>query len=221
MKIFLPKQLPDYNLTFLSHDQEISNVVGKCRVDLIVLDSELPGKNGLYWLDWIKHFHPRIPVILVSAKATADERLKGLVSGALDYLSKPFHARELSIRIENIFRRSLSEGTQKTIFIGNIELDFKTNRIDKDGAASYLTQMESDILKLLYINAGTTVSRDEIMEQIRGIKHNPLDRSIDIHINKIRKKLEASPSLIRTVRGKGYSLQLYESDHANRVHNGL
>jgi DNA-binding response OmpR family regulator len=200
-----------YNVVCLPDGSGIPKALEDNHVDVVFLDAKLPGRDGFYWLNWLKNFNPNIPVIMASAKTGEDNRVRGLENGALDYLIKPFSDKELLIRIENIFYHSPARNLQKTIHIGDLALDTTTNYVLKDGEKTKLTLMEANILKLLYHNADTVLSRDEIMEYVRGTKHNPLDRSIDIHINKIRKKIEDDPSkptYIRTVRGKGYRLQL-------------
>ncbi len=200
-----------YIVSCLSDGEGIPSILEKDRFDLVVLDVNLPGKNGFYWLNWLRHYHPTVQVIMASVNTGEDDRLCGLENGALDYLIKPFHDQELLIRIGNIFHHHPSRSIDRTIHIGELTLDTINNRVLKEGIETRLTLLEVNILKLLYLNAGATLSRDDIMQHVRGTKHNPLDRSIDIHINKIRKKIEedsSNPSYIHTIRGKGYCLQL-------------
>lgn len=214
---FLDKYLlkNNYEPICILDGEAIQAALEKHRFDAIVLDLVLPGRSGIYWLKWIKQYHPYLPVVVISAKTGEDDRLLGLESGAQDYIVKPFHSAELLIRIENILKNSPRHSRrQRSVQAGNITLELGKNRIFKDGEEIKLTVIEVNILKLLYINAGATLSRDDISEQIRGAKHHPLDRSIDIHINKLRKKIEedpAKPALIRTIRGKGYSFHLPEA----------
>lgn len=187
--------------------------LGSTRVDLIVLDVELPSKDGFYWLKWLQQYYPHIPVIMASVRGNEHERLIGLEYGARDYLVKPFQCRELLIRIENILGKTQSKSDSTLLRIGELELDTHACTIVNGQKEIKLTLLETSILKLLYINGGAPVSRDDIMAQVKGTSHNPLDRSIDIHINKLRKKIEtdpATPLYIRTVRGKGYRLHLPE-----------
>lgn len=200
----------DFCVKSLGNGEHMPLLLNKNKIDLIVLDIMLPNKNGLYWLKWLQQYYEYIPVIVASVKIDEEDRVKGLENGARDYLIKPFHHKELLIRIENILGKSTSTG-DKYIHIGDMQLDTETGIISKQDISIKLTQLESNILKLLYINSGIVMSRDDIMEQIRGLPHNPLDRSIDIHINKLRKKIEVNPpqpAYIRTVRGKGYRLHL-------------
>lgn len=196
-------------IKFLPDAHELPMLLGKNRIDLIVLDAMLPSQSGLYWLKWLRRYHPHIPVIIASAKADEHDRLIGLENGARDYLVKPFQCKELLIRIKNILGTSPADHYDKIIQIGDLKLDTETRLLIKRDREIKLTELETNILKLLHINFGAVISRDDIMRQIRRTSHNPLDRSIDIHINKLRKKIEdnpAEPSHIRTVRGKGYRL---------------
>ena len=194
---------------------EIPATLEKQRFDAVILDLMLPSRSGLYWLKWIKQYHSYMPVIIISSKVDEDDRLLGLRAGAQDYVIKPFHEAELLIRIENILRGALNNNRQHfSVQMGHIRLDLDKSRIFRNDKEIKLTAIEVNILKLLFLNAGATLSRDDISEQIRGAKHHPLDRSIDIHINKLRKKMEDEPSkpvLIRTIRGKGYSFHLPET----------
>ncbi len=206
--LYLKKYLfqHDYIVSCLTDGEDIPKILKKNKdsFDLLLLDVNLPNKDGFYWLNWVKHYYPSLPIMMISVRSGLDQRLYGLQNGAKDYLIKPFHKQELLIRIKNLFNQ-LQE--QKTI-IGDLVLDKKRNKVFKNGKNLYLTQLEMNILQLLYLNAEKVLSRDDIMLHIRGVKHNPLDRSIDIHINKIRKKIEDDPSepiYIHTIRGKGYS----------------
>lgn len=206
-----------YQITCINDGDQIPATLDKQRFDAIILDLMLPGRNGLYWLKWIKQYYAHTPVIIISSRANEQNRLQGLKAGARDYVIKPFHETELLIRIGNILNNSQPH-SQHLIELGEISLDLDKCRLFKQGQEVALTGIEADILKLFYINAGAVLSRDEISEQIRGVKHQPFDRSIDIHINRLRNKIEdvpAKPLLIKTVRGKGYSLRLPEIDSIN------
>ncbi len=196
---------------FLSDDNKLPYILASNRVDLIVLDVMLPNKSGFYWLKWLRQYHPHIPVIIASVKASEHDRLFGLKIGARDYVSKPFQCGELLIRIENILGQRVPANGAKIIHIGDLKLDIDKGVVFKEECMVKLTELETNILKLLHINSGSVISRAEIISQIRGTTYNPLDRSIDIHINSLRKKIEnnpAEPIYIRTVRGKGYRLHI-------------
>lgn len=210
---FLQKCLSSqgYHVACLTDGSKIPDMLIQSHFDLVVLDARLPGKDGFYWLNWLRDFNPELRVIMASAKTGEDNRVRGLESGASDFLIKPFSDKELLIRIDKIFHHLPAKNIQGTLYIGDMVLDTMTNHVLKEGKKTKLTLMEANILKLLYQNADTIISRDEIMEQVRGTRHNPMDRSIDIHINKIRKKIEndpSNPTYVCTVRGQGYCLKL-------------
>lgn len=214
LPVFLQKYLTQhhYKVTYIANGEEIAAVLDHCTIDAIVLDIILPGKNGFYWLDWLNHNYPHIPVLMASVKTNENDRLQGLEGGAKDYVVKPFHYKELLLRLANVLHKTPASTTSShMIYLGDLRFDISTNKIYSGDAIARLTQMEAQILQLLHQHAGIALSRDEIMQTTRGIKYHPLDRSIDIHINKIRKKIEKNPlqpTLIRTIRGKGYMLQL-------------
>lgn len=213
LQSFLRKYLDQaqYEAESLLDGCHLPGVLGRARTDLIVLDVELPSKDGFYWLKWLQQYHPHIPVIMASIRSNEHDRLTGLEQGARDYLVKPFQCKELLIRIENILGSNQPKQDGTFLRIGELEVDTQACTALKGCQEVKLTLLETSILKLLYINGGAPVSRDEIAAQVRGTSYNPLDRSIDIHINKLRKKIEtdpATPLYIRTVRGKGYRLHL-------------
>jgi DNA-binding response OmpR family regulator len=206
--LYLQKYLSQngYRISCLSDGEGIPRKLEQVRFDLLLLDLNLPNKDGFYWLNWLQCYHPALPVVIISAFSGQDQRLLGFQKGAKDYIIKPFHKQELLLRIKNLFCRR----QEQTVAIGDLTLDRRNNTVLKNNNDLFLTQLEVNILQLLYLNAGSTLSRDDIMLHIRGVKHNPLDRSIDIHINKIRKKIEKNPSkptYIHTIRGKGYSFR--------------
>ncbi len=190
----------------------------KSRVDLVVMDVVLPGRDGLYWLKWLRQYHPNTRTILTSVNAGEDDRLIGLESGAMDYLIKPFHDKELLIRIGHVLRQQMMRTEERVIYSGNLTIDLENHVVTRDGEETHLTALEANILKLLHLNSGAYLSREEIMLQVKGTSYHPLDRSIDIHINKLRKKIEenpSSPTYIRTIRGKGYCFHLNHHDLAD------
>ncbi len=201
-----------YQTDALLNGEGIPGLLEQYCFNLIILDILLPGKDGFYWLKWIRQYYPNIPIILMSSKTTASERLEGMEKGAQDYLPKPFHDRELMIRINNILKNHMIDHHSKHIHqLGELTLDTVNNCIHKKGHKIKLTELECKILQLLYINTGIPLSRNEIMEQTMGISYHPPNRSIDTHINRLRNKIEDTPSkpvYLRTIRGRGYCLHL-------------
>ncbi len=209
LQTFLQKALGRYGYDvhgFINGESLIDFLLEK-NVDLIILDRILPGRDGIFWLQWLRQYYPHIPVLMVSVRNSEDDRLLGLEQGARDYVIKPFHEKELILRIENVF--SHCNVYMENKYIGDIEFNPQYNYLKKNGEKINLTPIETNILKILYNKQGQTVSRDEFMQQIRGAEHHPFDRSIDVHINSLRKKIETNPREpihLRTVWGKGYQL---------------
>ena len=194
-----------YQVSFEGAGEEIEPLLTKQSVDLIILDILLPGKNGFHWLNWLHHYHPNIKVIMLSVKGQDDDRIQGLESGAHDFLSKPFNPRELLARINNLLP-SLPT-VLSTLQFGDFSFDINNQCLTKNQQVIKLTNAELVFLLCLCKKPKEVVTRDELSYALRGNTHNPLDRSIDVHINRLRGKIEtdpASPHYIRTIWGKGY-----------------
>lgn len=207
LKLYLSKH--GYSVEYFHQGESLPKALVGSKVDLVIMDVILPEKDGIYWLKWVKSYYPATLVMMTSVRSGEDDRLLGLEAGARDYLIKPFRDKELLIRLNNILKNKyLPVMNQEPVMVGGLKIDFNNHVVKKDDdTVSHLTTLESDILKLLYLNAGSNISREEIALQVKGTSFHPLDRSIDIHINKLRKKIEddpAKPIFIKTVRGKGY-----------------
>ncbi|MGB0848552.1 MAG: response regulator transcription factor [Thiolinea sp.] len=203
----------DYEPQGINDGSAIPKALNRSNIDLIILDRILPNpeKDGFYWLSWINEYYPHIPTVIISMLNSKNDRLSGLENGAVDYIIKPFYNKEVLLRINRILTKNKPKRKEKYFVIGNMKVDIDGSRviIGEGEEDVRLTSMEAELLRLLYINQNTALNRDEIMLNLKGTEHNPLDRSIDIHINKLRKKLESNPSkpqYIRTIRGKGYKL---------------
>ena len=171
--------------------------------DLLVLDVMLPGIDGFEILRRVRQ-QSRIPIIMLTARGEDEDRIVGLELGADDYMSKPFNARELVARIRAILRRVESKPTGGRVELNGIALDPGSRNVFKDGEPIQTTTLEFDILESLMRSAGSVVSRDALMEKMYNRKATPFDRSIDMHVSHLRKKLEGDRTLIKTVRGIGY-----------------
>ena len=203
----------EYLLTCLTEGEALPKLLNRKHqaIDMIILDIELPGRDGFYWLKWLKEYHPYIPVILISSQNMQEQRLYGLRNGARDYVIKPFFGEELLIRLNNTLKSVLHSQNPITPNSDDFTIDTKNQCFSKDGKLASLTPLETKILQLLHLNIGKPVSREEIANQIWGIEYNPMGRNIDIHISQLRKKLKdnpVKPEYIKTVRGRGYSLNL-------------
>ncbi len=176
---------------------------------LVVLDVMLPGINGLEVLRRLRG-QSRIPVIILTARGDDVDRIVGLEIGADDYLGKPFNPRELVARIRAVLRRSAAApGLAATakIVVGDIELDPAARTVRRAGTPVELTSVEFALLELLLRSAGQVVTREQITKDVLGRKFMPYDRSIDMHVSKLRRKLGDAPGggeRIKTIRGVGY-----------------
>jgi two-component system response regulator CpxR len=175
---------------------------------LIVLDVMLPGLNGFEVLRRLR-VGSRLPVLLLTARGEDVDRILGLELGADDYLPKPFNPRELVARIRAILRRTQTTSGAKPPLLqaGGIELDTATRTVRQDGMPVELTSVEFNLLEVLLRSAGQVVTRDQLAIAALGRKFAPFDRSIDMHVSKVRKKLGdtgGADDLIKTVRGSGY-----------------
>ncbi len=171
--------------------------------DLIVLDVMLPGHDGFEILKRLRA-QSRVPVLMLTARGEDVDRIVGLELGADDYLAKPFNPRELSARIRAILRRTEPKPNRNRMEVNGVVLDPGSREVTCDGRAVELTTLEFDILEQLMRSAGRVVSRDELMESLYNRKATPFDRSIDMHVSHLRKKLEGTRPLIKTIRGSGY-----------------
>jgi len=172
--------------------------------DLIVLDVMLPGMDGFEILRQLRQKN-RVPVLMLTARAEDVDRIIGLELGADDYLGKPFNPRELAARIRAILRRTEAHGADSVLLaVNGVTLDPGSREVTVDGTRVETTTLEFDILEILMRSAGRVLSRDTLMEALYNRKTTPFDRSIDMHISHLRKKLEINRTLIKTVRGVGY-----------------
>jgi two-component system response regulator CpxR len=177
---------------------------------LVVLDVMLPGMNGFEVLRKIRSAS-KLPVLLLTARGQEVDRIVGLEIGADDYLPKPFNPRELVARIRAILRRTLGDGNAATslpaaLKVGDVELDPATRVATRGGRSLDLTSVEFNLLEVLLREAGRVVSRERLVNAVLGRKFSPYDRSIDMHVSKVRKKMgdTEDEGPIKTVRGVGY-----------------
>jgi len=182
----------------------------------IVLDVMLPVYNGFEVLKSLRKTH-QTPVLMLTAKGDTVDRVIGLEIGADDYLPKPCDPRELVARIRAILRRASSEQAPvklDKIFSGSLVLHLGSRNVTWDGSEIVLTGTEFSVLEILVRQAGQVISKDDMTEQALNRKLTPYDRSIDVHVSNIRKKLTAAGAnkeLIINVRGAGYMLTLQDA----------
>lgn len=177
--------------------------------DLILLDIMLPDEDGLSILKKIRNAPEtkKIPVIMVTAKTTEIDKVKGLDLGADDYLTKPFGVMELISRVKALLRRSKGMEEEKFLKLGNISVDFEKHTVYVDDEQIELTFKEFELLKLLIQNQGIVLKRDVIMDRIWSLDYEGESRTLDVHIKTLRQKLKDGGNRIKTVRNVGYIME--------------
>jgi two-component system, OmpR family, response regulator CpxR len=179
--------------------------------DLAVLDVMLPGINGFEVLRRIRA-HSRLPIVMLTARGDDVDRIVGLEIGADDYLPKPFNPRELVARINAVLRRARPDAqgekqAREPFVVGDIEIDDRTRTVRRAGEIIELTAVEYDLLKRLLQMPGYVVTKEELVKDVLHRNLSPFDRSIDMHVSNLRKKLghqSRGVERIKTVRGVGY-----------------
>ena len=177
--------------------------------DLVLLDIMLPDMDGLEIVKKLRSRPDtvRVPIILVTAKTTELDKVKGLDIGADDYLTKPFGVMELISRVKALLRRSRALQDDKHLVLGDITLDSERREVNVDGELCELTFKEFELLKLLMVNAGIVLHRDTIMSDVWGTDYEGESRTLDMHIKTLRQKLGEAGNMIKTVRNVGYKME--------------
>ncbi len=179
-------------------------------VDLVVLDVMMPGMDGFEVVRELRKTS-RMPVVMLTARGDDFDRIVGLELGADDYLAKPFNPRELLARIQAVLRRSTTptDAGEPVLRAGPIVVDPDARTVTLHGEAIQLTTTQFEILRTLVANAGRVIPRERLMELARGSDYAAFDRSVDVHVSHIRKKLgddPKNPVYLKTVRGVGYTI---------------
>jgi len=182
---------------------------------LILLDVMLPGMDGFEVLKQLRSVSP-VSVLLLTARGDDVDRIVGLEIGADDYLPKPFNPRELLARMRAILRRSgaAEPAGESTLRVDDLELDPAARTVRIKGKPLEVTAVEFAVLETLMRSPGKVVSRDELAERALGRSFNPFDRSLDMHVSRLRRKLDefsSSGDRVKTIRGAGYQLLVYRS----------
>lgn len=174
--------------------------------DLLILDVMLPDTDGLTLCREFRAAYD-VPIIMLTARGEVADRVMGLELGADDYMPKPFEPRELVARIQSVIRRAKDRDRREVLLCDGLRLETETRRVELDGNDIELTTMEFELLKDLMESRGRVMSRDRLIERLRGIDADVFDRSIDMLISRLREKLgdgPRQPRFIRTVRMGGY-----------------
>jgi DNA-binding response OmpR family regulator len=182
----------------------------RARFDVVLLDLMLPGRSGL---EVCRELRSRsdVPILILTARGEEADRVLGLELGADDYLTKPFSPRELLARIQAQVRRARGQAgpTTQPLVLGDLELDPGSLRATLAGRELSLTGYEFQLLRVLAERAGQVLSRERLLELVRGSAEESFDRSVDVHVSRLRAKLGDDPKrprLLKTVRGAGYQL---------------
>jgi DNA-binding response OmpR family regulator len=174
---------------------------------VVLLDVGLPGEDGFALARWLRERNARIGIIMVTAASETVDRVLGLEIGADDYIAKPFEPRELLARLRAILRRRRAGPEPDVLRYGRLEIDRGAREVRLDGAPRPLTGYQFALLLALAEHAGRVMSRDALMDHIKGEQIEAFDRSIDVHVSRIRAAIEHDPKKPRrviTVRGMGY-----------------
>lgn len=192
--------------------------------DLIILDWMLPKVDGLD-VCRILRTESNVPIILLTAKATEEDTLQGLELGADDYITKPFSPRELVARVRVILRRAYpQEEPPEELRIGPLRIDFRAHEVWRDGKPVDITPKEFRLLETLAREPGRAFSRLELVQRVFGLDYEGFERTVDVHIMNLRKKIEASPNepvYLQTVYGVGYKFRNDFAQPANEEEGGI
>ncbi len=177
--------------------------------DLIVLDVMLPSRSGFDVCRHLRKNNIQTPILMLTARSEIGNKVQGFKAGADDYLTKPFEAAELQVRVQALLRRASADGRKKmkTAEFGKVKVDFAKSRMMKDGKDVAISERECRLLQHLMESRGEVVSRDELLENVWGYSAASMTRTVDVHIAWLRQKVEDDPSdphFILTVHGQGY-----------------
>ena len=204
-----------YRVSTAQDGAGMRKVMGQSPVDLVILDLMLPGEDGLTLARVLRQETPNVAIIILTGRGEIVDRIIGLEMGADDYLPKPFHLRELLARVKSVLRRALSRSVEnqaasprsKAKFAG-WHLDLSSRELlSPSGKEVRLTTGEFDLLAAFVNNANQVLTRDRLLDLARNREGGPFDRTIDVQVGRLRRKLEEDPqrpTMIKTVRGTGY-----------------
>lgn len=208
-----------YEVDWAKDGKQAIEKFNKARYDLIILDIMLPYQNGFEVAKVVREKDPQIPILMLTARTTIDDKVKGLETGADDYITKPFHLQELLLRIKGMLRRKnwyYKSVKQNPVFrIGKCEVNFDNLRCKKGKIEFNLTHFEAILLKYLIENKSRIISRKELLENVWNLNPEVETRTVDIFISRLRKYFEDDPSnpvYIKSVRSSGYIFETGESN---------
>ena len=197
-----------YEVITASDGKDGLKKASECAPDIILLDVMMPKMNGYEVLVKLRKKNIRAPVIMLTGRDAEEDKIRGLDTGADDYVTKPFSMKELAARVRAVRRRHADkEGKVRSFAFGDVEVDFERQAVVKDGRTVELSTCESELLRLLVARRGEAVSRQTILTEVWGYDVAPDTRTVDNHIVRLRQKIEddpRQPKHILTAHGKGY-----------------
>lgn len=196
----------DYAVDCVSDGAEADHVLASQAFDLVILDLGLPKVDGLEMLRRTRRRGSRVPVLILTARDTLEDRVKGLDLGADDYLTKPFDLPELEARVRALIRRGQSGGSS-LLSHGALTLDTSGRRATLNGEPLDLSGRELGVLEVLMLRSGRVVNKEQLTEQLYGWDEEVGANAIEVYVHRLRKKLEPAGVSIRTIRGLGYLLE--------------
>jgi two-component system copper resistance phosphate regulon response regulator CusR len=208
---FLRRSLHEagYEVEVASDAKTAERLAVESQFDILVVDLGLPDRDGISLILRLRELGLRAPVLILSARRSVDDRVRGLEQGGDDYLTKPFALAELLARLRNLLKRNSPQARETTrLHVQDLELDLLRREATRGGQTLQLTQQEFVLLEYLCRNAGRVVTRSMILDQVWGMRIQPDTNVVDVHIYRLRGKVDGDgqPPLIRTMRGVGYVL---------------
>ncbi len=199
-----------YRVCSCRDGEEGLRCVERDQFDLILLDVMLPGKNGFEICPHLRGQGDPTPVLMLTARGAVEDRVRGLKTGADDYLGKPFETAELLARVEALLRRSASLAVRPKALpfcFGPVQVDFRATQVRRNGIPVSMTALEFELLRYFILNSEVTLSRHRLLREVWGYEASVFTRTVDVHVGMLRQKLEQhpkSPCHFLTVRGFGY-----------------
>ncbi len=208
-------KLEGYETRWCTSAEEALAAIESGHPDLALLDVQLPDGSGFDVARSLRYRSPRTAIVFLTAAGTPEDRIHGLELGAEDYIVKPFHTKELLLRVRNVLKRmeyiqEVREPAPGSVLIGKARVDFQEYLLEESGQTHRLSHKECTLLKLLHDKRGQVVSRDEILDLVWSEDEYPTPRTIDNFVMRLRKMIEPdpeNPTVIRSVRGVGYLME--------------
>lgn len=207
---FLREQLiqEQFAVNVVSSGNEAQRQVGDQQYDLVLLDLNLPGAEGLDVLKRVRLRKPELPIVVMTGAGKVEDRVRGLDAGADDYVAKPFAYAELAARIRAVLRRKTQSNSSAVLRVDDLMLDRMSRTVQRCGHNIELSPKEFALLEYLMCNAGQPISRTTIVEKVWKLHFDSMTNVVDVYINYLRRKVDVGydRALIRTIRGTGYQI---------------